>query len=151
MLSILFGKETENTNIDPDTYFNNTCEIEWFDDEIVKQIIRDIDDSEVLGFSLISKHLGAASVEWLSGGCKTLILLYKDDDFEPDLIWLGNNCEDWLIKIANIKDIKAVMTGEDLHFSGKQNLIFLCLNDNSIIKDFREWNRKLIDYVALGD
>ena len=63
MLSILFGKETENTNIDPDTYFNNTCEIEWFDDEIVKQIIRDIDDSEVLGFSLISKHLGAASVE----------------------------------------------------------------------------------------
>ena len=56
MLRILFGRETEDTNIDPDTYFNNTCEAEWFDDEIVKQIIRDIDDSEVQGFSLISKH-----------------------------------------------------------------------------------------------
>ena len=77
-------------------------------------------------------------------------MLYKDNEFEPNLTWLGNDCEDWLIKIANMKDIKAVMTGEDLHFSGKQNLNFLCLNDNSIIKDFREWNRKLIDYVAVG-
>ena len=150
MLSILFGKETENTNIDPDIYFNNTCEIEWFDDEIVKQIIRDIDDSEVQGFSLISKHLGAASVEWLSGGCKTLILLYKDDEFEPNLTWLGSNCEDWLIRISQMKDMKAVMTGEDLHFRGKE-FEFLCLNDNTIMHNQYDWNSKLVDYVALGE
>lgn len=147
MLSILFGKETENTNIDPDTYFNNTCEVEWFDNEIVKQIIKDIDDSEVIGFSLISKHLGAASVEWLSGSCKTLILLYMDDDFEPNLTWLGSNCEDWLIKISELRDIRAVMTGEDLHFINKR-FEFLCLNDNTIIKDQYTWNRKLLDYVV---
>lgn len=146
MLNILFGKETEDTNICPDVYFNNTYEVEWFNDEIVKNIIKDIDRSEVQGLNIISPVLGSISVERLSGGCKTLILLYKDDEFEPNLTWLGDNCEGWLVKIANMKDIRAVMTGLDLKFRGFNNLNFKCLNDGDYINSDVEWCSKCLKY-----
>ena len=147
MLRVLFGRETENTIRTPNIYFNNVYEDDWFDDEIVKQIVNDIDNSVLRGLCVLSPVLGSISVQDLSGGCKTLILLYKLDDFEPNLIWLGNNCEDWLIKISNIKDINVVMTGKDLHFKGK-TLNGICLNDNGIISNGIDWCKKCLDYTA---
>lgn len=148
MLNVLFGKITEDTNMCPDVYFNNVYDEKWFDDEIVRNIIRDIDSSEVNGLNVISPHLGSVSVESLSGGCKTLILLYKEDDFEPNLTWLGDNCEDWLIRIANMRDIRAVMTGRDLLFKNKVDLNFRCVNDGDMIITGIDWCNKCLRYVV---
>ena len=75
MLRVLFGRETENTIRTPNIYFNNVYEDDWFDDEIVKQIVKDIDNSVLRGLCVLSPVLGSISVQDLSGGCKTLILL----------------------------------------------------------------------------
>ena len=145
MLKVLFGKETENTIPSVSSYFDNVYEMDWFDDEVVKSIVRDIDKSELLGACVISPVLGSISVERLSGGAKGLILMYKLDDFESDLISYGNNCEDWIIELSRNKDITVCMTGFDMRFKGK-SIKALCINDNSIINNSVEWCNKLITY-----
>lgn len=149
MLSVLFGRETENTNYCPEIFFNHTYKFEWFEDEIVKQIIKDVDNSEVIGSCVVSPVLGSIAVEKLSGGCKVLILLYKVPDFEPDLIWLGQNCESWLARISDLVDCRAVMTGLDLDFRGI-DIKFKCLNDNEIITNGADWCTKCYRYIVQG-
>lgn len=127
-------------------YFDNVYENSWFEDNIVKDIIFDTDKSKIDGLCVLSPVLGSISVEKLSGGCKVLILMYKLDDFVVNLTWLSENCEDWLIKISNLKNIKVVMTGYDLHFIGKE-LNFRCLNDGELIRTGGAWCRKCVQYI----
>ena len=50
MLNIYYGKlESDNYIFDPDTFFNNTFEEEWIVDDLSKQMIKDIDKSDVQG------------------------------------------------------------------------------------------------------
>lgn len=43
MVKVLFGKELPNSIVNIDVYFDNTYKPDWFEDELVKQIVRDID------------------------------------------------------------------------------------------------------------
>lgn len=78
MLTIIYGDESNcvyNTNV----YFKNTYEPEWFETELAKQIVREVDDSEVLSSECIqSPVLGQIPPERLSGGVKTLLLILND-------------------------------------------------------------------------
>ena len=59
MLNILF-REDEREIRYTDSYFNNNYQDEWFEDDLVKQIIKDIDLSDVLNAQIvISPVLGA--------------------------------------------------------------------------------------------
>lgn len=52
----------------------------WFDSELAKEMIRDIDDSEVLsGECINSPVLGQIPPERLSGGVKTLLLMLNEN------------------------------------------------------------------------
>lgn len=83
----------------------------------VKDMIKDIDNSIVLSNQCIqSPVLGQIPPERLSSGVKTCIMLYKLDDFSPDLVVCGENCESWLSKIFRVKDCKVSMSGYDLTF-----------------------------------
>lgn len=150
MLKVLFGKElTDDGFTDvPSIYFDNVYEYDWFDDPVVIQMVRDIDKSELKGLCVISPFLGSIAVEKLSGGVKSLILAYELDNFSFDLIQCGNNCEDWILKIAEQKDLTVCMTGYDMQFIGK-DIKALCLNDNSMITNYREWCRKMLDFGGL--
>ena len=83
MLSIIFNrgsKDIENTNyvFSPDTWFKYNYEEEWFEDELVKEMVRDVDDSTVISaYSIDSPVLGIIAPERLSGGVKALIIMYK--------------------------------------------------------------------------
>ena len=93
MLSIFIGYD-EDAILSVDTYFNNTYEDEWLDDPFVRTIIRKVDGSDVQDRQcILSPVLGQIPPERLSGGAKTLILMYKEDDFYADLIVCGFNCE----------------------------------------------------------
>ena len=67
MLHIYYGElDTENYIFNPDSYFNNTYEDSWITDPVSKQMIRDVDKSEVKGPRLIdSPFLGPISTERL--------------------------------------------------------------------------------------
>lgn len=105
MLKIVFGNETEaiyNTSV----YFKNTYMDEWLTDDFSKEMIKDVDKSVVVAPHLIeSPVLGPISPQELSGGVKTLILVYKDKSHLFNASNCGDNCAKWLLKMAQTEDI----------------------------------------------
>lgn len=150
MLNVLFGERTEDAILDVDRYFNGVYEFDWFEreDPVIKSIVKDIDKSELIGMNVISPYLGSISIEKISGGAKTLIMLYKLDNFVTDTRVMGNNCEDWLLRIAQTKDIKICTTSVIMRFNGRDDLIAQCINDGDIIVGYKEYRDKLIKYIV---
>ena len=106
MLNIWFGNKPEAI-YDTSTYFKNVYKDSWITDEMTKEMILNVDRSEVISSSLIqSPVLGQISPTQLSGGVKTLILIYKDSDKIFNASKCGDNCAPWLLKIADMKEAK---------------------------------------------
>ena len=102
MLKIFFGDlDTEDYIFNPDSFFNNTYEDEWITDPLSMDMIKAVDGSEVIGPRVIdSPFLGSIPTERLSGGVKTLILMSKDHDHVFNASACGDNCAEWILKIA---------------------------------------------------
>ncbi len=102
MLKIYFGDlESEKYIFNPDSFFNNTYEDEWVTDPLSVQMIKAIDGSDVVGPRAIdSPFLGLIPTERLSGGVKTLILMSKDTEHIFNASACGDNCAEWILKIA---------------------------------------------------
>ena len=104
MLSVYFGTmpgAIYNTAV----FFKNDYEDSWIVDPFVKDMIRDVDHSEVIDSGVIdSPVLGKIPPLNLSGGVKTLILV----KFEPEIVFnastCGDNCAKWLLRIAAEED-----------------------------------------------
>ena len=105
MLTIIFGDESNfvfNTNV----YFKNTYEPEWFETELAKQIVREVDDSEVLSSECIqSPVLGQIPPERLSGGVKTLLLILNEPEKIFNASTCGDNCAKWILEIGKREDV----------------------------------------------
>ena len=106
MLTIIYGDESNcvyNTNV----YFKNTYEPEWFETELAKQIVREVDDSEVLSSECIqSQVLGQIQPERLSGGVKTLLLILNEPEKIFNASTCGDNCAKWILEIGKREDVK---------------------------------------------
>ena len=78
MLSIIYG-DMQNSIHNTNVYFKNTYEPEWFESDLAKKIVKDIDNSDVLsGECINSPVLGQIPPERLSGGVKTLLLMLNE-------------------------------------------------------------------------
>lgn len=148
MLDVYFGWDEDSIR-DIDVFFRNVYESKWFEDEIVKRMIADIDHSEVKSAYVIeSPVLGQITPDMISGGVKTLICLYKMEDISIDLITCGDNCEDWLVELSHMnKKIKVSLSGHDLLFYGK-DIQAICRNDGSSIKNGKDWFIKMSEFVC---
>ena len=118
-------------------YFKNTFRNEWLTDPLIVDMIKDIDNSEVLGNGAIkSPVLGVIAPYTLSGGVKTLILIYK----EPEKIFnasnCGDNCAKWLLKICEEKNITINL--RHLMDFGDNGYKIHVLNDDIIATNRRE-------------
>ncbi len=150
MLKVFFGYDKDAIR-GIDTWFNHIYSPEWFDDEDVKQIVKDIDKSDVLSpYVVVSPVLGSIPVTQISGGAKTLIALLKMDESLIDLITIGPNCQEWLSKIAAKKDIEVTLSGYDIDFEGLP-IEGICLNDNSEFHNSKEWLLKMVHFVEEGE
>ena len=148
MVRVLFGEDFgEKTILDIDSYFNNVYENDWLEDDVVKQIVKDIDGSELNGLNVISPVLGSISVRDISGGAKALICLLMEDNPAGyiDLVVLGENCEKWLAYVFEKKDVQVCMTGYHLFFDD-YSVSGVCLNDNTEITNSADWRAKLFEY-----
>ena len=145
MLSIIYGDfEADNYIFDPDTFFDNTYEDEWIVDELSRKMIKDVDNSEVVGPHLIeSPVLGPISQKELSGGVKTLILVNNDTNHVFNASACGDNCAKWLIEIGKKKDV-TVRLGYFMNF-GDGEFEIEVLNTGSIVKNSVELNKEIID------
>ncbi len=106
MLKIFLG-EMPDAIYHPPTYFDNQYEDEWITSELSVDMIKDVDQSDVVGPHLIeSPVLGPISTKELSGGVKTLILMAFDESGKVfNASACGDNCAKWILKIAEEKDL----------------------------------------------
>ena len=136
MLNIYFG-EMEESIYNTSMYFDNTYEDNWITSDLAKEIIKDIDKSVVLGANCIqSEVLGQIPPTQLSGGTKTLLLIYNEPTEVFNASTCGDNCVKWILKIAEEKDI----TINIRHFMsfGEAPFNIKVLNNNEIVHSMKE-------------
>ena len=105
MLHIFYGP-MDGVVLKPSIYFKNTYQPEWLVEPFAKAMIRDVDRSEVVGPQLIqSPVLGPIPPERLSGGVKTLILIWQVPEKVFNASNCGDNCAPWLLKMGKERDI----------------------------------------------
>lgn len=145
MLNVFFGNMPDavyNTAV----FFKNDYEDEWIVDPFVREMIRDVDRSEVLDSGVIdSPVLGKIPPLNLSGGVKTLILV----KYEPNKVFnastCGDNCAKWLLRIAETED-RTVNLRHIMDF-GEEPFAIKVLNNDSIVRSMTELTDVAIDYV----
>lgn len=105
MLHIFYGDMPEavyNTVV----YFKNVYEEDWIIKPLSKEMIADVDKSEVLGSGVIdSPVMGKIPPLSLSGGVKTLILMANVPDRIFNASTCGDNCAKWILKIAETREL----------------------------------------------
>ena len=142
MLSIIFNrgsKDIENTNyvFSPDPWFKYNYEEEWFEDELVKEMVRDVDDSTVISaYSIDSPVLGIIAPERLSGGVKALIIMYKEPTLIVNASACGNNCAKWILEIGKRQDI-TVRLGYEMEF--EEPFDISVKNSGNVIHSYEEF------------
>lgn len=142
MLDIWYCGGNIEVLTDAPRYFDNVWEDEWLEDPLVKQMIKDVDNSEVISPHLIeSPVLGPIGPKDISGGVKVLILLLKDTSFIYNISNCGDNCAKWIIEIAKICEKEqnsdlTVFLEHIMDFGTCQPLgiDFKIMNSNKIVK-----------------
>lgn len=126
MLYITFKKPKDRTAWirQAPKYFKAWQDIRILNDEFVKEMIKDVDNTEVISdHLLISPVFGPMAPEYLSGGVKALILMYSQD--KP--VWAsacGDNCAKWIVEISKKKDLTIVL-GHCMQFPDSFEAILL--------------------------
>lgn len=151
MLHIFYGEYTgKNYIYDPDTYFNNQAQRKWLLEDLSRQMIRDVDKSEVISENLIqSSRLGPIPPQWLSGGVKTLILIDHDQNHVFNASACGNNCAKWLLEIGRRKDV-LVRLGYPMNFGGGA-FSFVIENTGHTVHSMREMVTEMAVYDLLKE
>ncbi|MDY4697006.1 MAG: DUF4869 domain-containing protein [Selenomonas montiformis] len=145
LLHVFYGDMPEaifNTAV----FFKNSYDDAWIVDDFSRQMIKDVNKSEVMGTGVIdSPVLGKIAPERLSGGVKTLMLV----KFMPDMVFnastCGNNCAKWLLKIAENED-RTVNLRNIMNF-GEESFDIHVLNTNQVVHSMRELLPIAIKYV----
>lgn len=136
MLNIYFGEMSEaiyNTNV----YFNNTYKDSWITDQMAKDVIKAVDDSDVIDEkTILSPIFGNMSPKKLSGGVKTVLLIAFDKKKIFNASTCGDNCAEWILKIA--EERKVVINLHHLMDFGKEPFKIRVLNTNKIVKNMTE-------------
>lgn len=146
MLKIYLG-DMENSIYHPPTYFDNRYEDEWIVDELAVKMIKDIDDSSVLSPYLIqSPVLGPISTKELSGGVKTLILMFFDQSGKVfNASACGDNCAKWILEISKKKNL-TINLRHIMNF-GEGDFEIEILNTGDIVHNMLEFIEIAGEYV----
>lgn len=130
-----------------DAYFDNNYYPEWVDDEMVKKMILDIDKSVVESrYCIMSPVLGQIPPQYISGGVKALILMWKTDKV-VDLTACGEDCAEWIVKLGELKDkdIQTDLEYEMVLIPSSKGIAIE--NDNSVVYTRYDYLGKLLEFL----
>ena len=145
MLKVFFGNR-EDAIYNTSVYFKNVYRDEWITDSFCGDMIKDIDQSIVVGAHMIeSPVLGPITPKDLSGGVKTLILIYKDREHMFNASNCGDNCAKWLLRMAENDDISINL--RHLMDFGKEKFEIEVMNNGQIVHDMEELVDAAGEYV----
>lgn len=129
--------------------FDAEYEEEWIEEDITREIIKDVDKSDVVSGSLIqSPVLGAIPPTYLSCGTKTLIMAAHDSSRIYNLTSCGNNCAKWILKLSSNKDI-TMRLGNFMDFSKADEFKVRVLNNDEIVTDYQRLVKLLVKYQKI--
>jgi hypothetical protein len=117
-------------------------------------MVKDIDKSEVIGPKLTYDYMGdAMSTDKISGGVKSLIMLYKCPNVLVNGNSMGDNCAKWFPVISNLTE--CYMASSYGHMISKANTMndsspFICeiINTGKIVHTIREFYREYGRYLS---
>ena len=101
MLRVWFG-DRKNAIYNTSVFFKNRYENDWIIDDFAKELIRDVDRSEVIDANTISSPvLGNISPLQLSGGVKAVILMKHYPGYIFNASNCGDNCAKWILQLGD--------------------------------------------------
>lgn len=110
MLNVILGSTKDSEHYVSD-YFDDVYSNEWLENQMAKDIIKGIDNSEhIKGGYIESPVYGAISPKDLSSGCKGVLLLLNKPEITVCGERFGDNCFEWLFKIAKNMDITITLS-----------------------------------------
>lgn len=138
MLSIYLGDMDEAIYYPP-AFFDNTYEDEWITNPLSVSMIKDVDQSDVVGVHLIeSPVLGPISTKELSGGVKTLILMaFDESEHVFNASACGDNCAKWILEISKTKDL--IINLRHIMDFGTDDFEAEILNTGGIVHNMKEF------------
>lgn len=129
-----------------EVFFKNTFDEEWLLDEFAKNVIKSVDDSDVVDAQAIkSPVLGMIPPTDLSGGAKTLLLIKNCPDMVFNASTCGDNCAKFILELAEEQDV-TINLRHIMNF-GKRRFIAKILNDGSIVNGMEEFLAAAARYV----
>ena len=112
-------------------------------------MIKSVDKSEVLGERLIrSKALGLIPPTDLSGGVKTLLLIYNMPERVFNASTCGDNCAYWILEIARRQDV-TINLRRIMNF-GRGRFSIRVLNTGEVAHSMAELVPMAIDHLRDG-
>lgn len=143
IINIVFGDYEKNQIYNTDMYFRNTFRPEWLEDEMIHKVIKSVDKSEVInGSSINSPVFGTMPPQKLSGGVKTLMLIYHNPEMIFNASTCGDNCAKWIEKFSKEKDF-VISLYHTMHFS-ENNFRAYIVNADIVVDSYDE-------YVLMSD
>ncbi len=138
MLNIYYGDMPEaiyNTSL----YFDNTYYDNWLTDEFAQEMIKSVDKATVLsGQAVDSKALGVIPATKLSGGLKTLLLIYNQPEKVFNASTCGDNCARWILKIAKLRGKDITINLRHLMDFGDRKFDIRILNNDTVVHSMAE-------------
>ena len=146
MLRIYFG-DMGDVAYGP-TWFKHSYQLEWFQDAFVQEMIKTVDQSTyVTGGVIDSPVLGPIPPEKLSGGVKTLIMIYERPDIVFDATSCGPNCAPMLLEIGKRKDV-TVNLRYHMPMNGLAPFEIEIKNTGQIVYEEKEYLLAALDSLA---
>lgn len=145
MLNIFFG-EMDNVLHNVETYFNNQYQYSWLEDDFVKELIRDVDKSEVQSPEcILSPVLRQIPPTRLSGGTKAVILMKYVPDRVVNASNCGNNCAKWIKRLGDEGEL-TINLHHIMEFDSPEFDIRI-LNNDTVVHNMGEMVNVAIDYI----
>ena len=145
MLNIIYG-ETNKSIYNTSVYFDNTYYDGWLDDEFAQKMIKDVDKAVVLSNHAVeSKALGVIPVTKISGGLKTLLLIYNEPQKIFNASTCGDNCAKWILRIAQRAKTDITINLRHIMDFGDKEFEIKILNNGVIVHNMGE----LVQYAGL--
>ena len=146
MLHVWLGDRTGEV-YNPSGYFINQYEDEWITAQLSREMIKDVDQSEVISERIIdSPVLGPITPRELSGGVQTLMLMAGDDSGKVfNASACGDNCAKWILKIAEKKELTVTLHHIMDFGSGPFNIEIM--NTKTVVHNRKEYVDIAVDFV----
>ena len=136
-LNIVFGDSVNGSIYNTDMYFNNKYENVWFENPEMQKMIKSVDKSEVINANSINSPIfGVMPPTKLSGGAKTLMLIYNNPNMIFNASTCGDNCAKWITKFSKEKDF-IINLRHVMKFSNKDFQAYI-VNDGTTIYSLKE-------------